>query len=289
MLRSMTGYGRSDFTIGDDIYSIEARSLNSRFLDLQIRMPERFTFLEPRVRQEIKRRFSRGYISLSIKEAPGSVPSIAVNISLARRYMEVARLLRDELGVAGEIDIPTMLKLKDILTRSEGDVDMERDWEGLSSGLSRVLDQIGEWRAKEGEAIRKDILKRLEGLEGFVSRIEERAPRVVDEYRERLKEEVERLLSDRVDETRLLQEVTIFAQRIAITEEIVRFKSHIRQFRDYLTHDEPVGKRCDFLCQEILREVNTMASKANDLEIVQATVEIKGELERIREQVQNVE
>ncbi len=289
MIRSMTGYGRSDFTINHETYSMEVRSLNNRFLDVHVRMPEGLSTLEHLVREEIKKRFSRGSFSVHVKASSAGAEELKLNLDVARRYVEAADMLRSALGIKGELDISTILSLKDLFGRTEAKIDEKRAKGAFEAGLSTALEGVLRWREEEGRVIKEDLLKRLDSLSGLVSTIERRAPEVIEDFRKRMTEEIRALLEDKVDEWRILHEAAIFAQRSAIAEEVVRLRSHMDQLRGYLELDEPVGKRCDFLCQEILREANTIGSKANDLLIIQTVVEIKGELEKIREQVQNIE
>ncbi len=289
MIRSMTGYGRADFSLNGETYTVEVRSLNNRFLDIHVRMPEKFSPLEHLVRAEIKRSFLRGSFSVYVKAASSGAEELRLNLDVARRYAQAADELKSALGIKGELDVSSMLALRDVFAKGAEEVDEEAAETALGAGLKGALEQVLTWREKEGLSIKEDLVQRLDSLSRFVAAIEDRAPQVIEEFRERITGEIKELLEDKVDEWRILHEAAIFAQRCAITEEVVRLKSHIEQFRGYLEHDEPVGKRCDFLCQEILREANTIGSKANDLIIIQTVVEIKGELEKIREQVQNIE
>jgi uncharacterized protein (TIGR00255 family) len=285
----MTGFGRAEFTIDEDVYTIEAKSLNHRYRDIKIRMPERFFPLEAKIREEIKKGFSRGSFSLYVSSVSGPVEALEVNIPLVRKYLEAEFKLKRRFGLSGKVDSPLLLQLRDILTSSRGEEDLERDWKAFNQGLKAALNQLLEMRETEGEALKNDIGMRFVFIERFLLNIEGRLPEVLDSYRENLIEEMRGLIGDKVDETRLLTEAALFAQRTDPSEEIVRFKSHIAKMRDYLALSEPVGRRLDFLCQEMLREANTLASKSSDVEITQAVVEIKGELEKVREQVQNIE
>jgi uncharacterized protein (TIGR00255 family) len=293
----MTGFGRGGFTIGEESYTVEVRALNHRYLDIKVRMPERFFPLEAKVREVIKKGFSRGTFNIYVSVVSGPAEeALEVNIPLARKYLEAEVKLKKKLGLSGEVDVPLLLRLRDILTSARREEDLEGDWKAFNQGLKTALAQLLEMRQTEGEALKKDILSRLEVIELLLAKIEERVPEVVARHKERLTEEMERLteqmkplIGDKVDETRLVTEAAIFAERTDTSEEIVRFKSHIKRMRDYLVLSEPVGRRLDFLCQEMLREASTVASKSNDAGITQTIVEIKGELEKVREQVQNIE
>lgn len=290
----MTGYGRSDFQVAvawdaKETFYVEIKSLNHRFLDISSRLPERFFALEQRIRDEIKKRFSRGAVTLVLNSEGVRQQELTLNLGVVRAYLDAAETLQEELDVEGELDAQFFLKLKDIFTAAKLELDAESLWGPLKNGLYAAFEQMEAWRVKEGRALGVDLEKRLCALEGFVAKVEALSPQSIAAYRERLKTEMEKILNGRVDEARLLQEAAIFAQRSDFSEETVRIKSHVEMFRNYMKADEPVGKRLDFLCQEFLREANTIASKANDAPITQTVVEIKGELERIREQVQNVE
>lgn len=289
MANSMTGFGRAEFTIGESVYYVEVKTLNHRYMDIKARMGERFSAFEPRVRGEIKKVFSRGSFSLYVAAVSGPVESLEANMPLARKYLEAEMALKKELGLTGRVDIPLMLRLKDILSTPQKEEDVEGDWKAFKAGLDGALGQVLEMRRAEGEALKKDIESKLAEIEGLLEKVEERVPEVVAAYRQRITEKMKELIADNVDETRLLTEAALFAERADITEEIVRFKTHIARTREYLVLEEPVGRRLDFLCQEMQREVNTTASKSNDVFITQTVVEIKGELEKVREQVQNIE
>lgn len=289
MANSMTGFGRAEFTIGESVYYVEVKTLNHRYLDIKVRMGERFSALEPKVREEIKKGFSRGSFSLYVAAVSGPVESLEANIPLARKYLEVEMELKKELGLTGQVDIPLMLRMKDILTTPQKEKDVEGDWKAFKAGLEEALGQVLEMRSLEGEALKKDIESKLAEIEGLLRKVEERVPEVVAAYRQRITEKMKELIADNVDETRLLTEAAFFAERTDVAEEIVRLKTHITRTREYIVLGEPVGRRLDFLCQEMQREANTTASKSNDVFITQTVVEIKGELEKVREQVQNIE
>ncbi|MBI5644207.1 MAG: YicC family protein [Deltaproteobacteria bacterium] len=289
MVKSMTGYGRSDFSIGGDVYSLEAKSLNHRFIDISLRMPERISVFEGRIREEIKKRFSRGAFSVFVSATSVEAPALKINLPMAKAYIEAAADIRKEFGLGGELDAPAILKLKDIFSLERKAPVSEADWDSVKTGFDMAFGQLEDWRKKEGAALKSDLLGNLETIEGLLFSVEARAPKVLESYRQRLWEEMEKFLKDRVDESRILLEAAVFADRTAISEEIVRLKSHLDMFRQFLRSEEPVGKRLDFLCQEIGREVNTIGSKPSDVQITQVVVEMKGEIEKIREQVQNIE
>lgn len=289
MAKSMTGYGREDFSIGGDVFSIEVKSLNHRFIDVYLRMPDRFSPFENRVRDEIKKRFARGSFTVHLTPVSAESPALKLNLQMARLYVETAEELERELGVKGNLDATVLLRLKDIFSVERKAPVSEVDWEPLKKALHSALGHVEEWRKREGAHLREDILSKLQAVETLVSRIEARAPKVLEAYRQRLKDEIEKVVGERVDYSRILTEAAVFAERTDVNEEIARLKSHLDMFRKFFKFDEPIGKRLDFLCQEIGRETNTIGSKPSDVEITQTVVEMKGEIEKIREQVQNVE
>lgn len=289
MARSMTGYGRADFAIGPESFSVEIKALNHRYIDISVRMPDRFFAIENMLRAELKKRFSRGSVSVFINSVSHEQPPMRLNLPLARVYLEAADELKKILGVKGEADVAAILKLKDIFSFERKGPVTDADWPPVAEALERACGQAEEWRVKEGAALKEDLLARLSSVEGLLFHVEARGPKALEAYRARLTDEMERLIGSRIDEARILHEAAIFAERSDINEETVRLKSHLDLFRKYMKFDEPVGKRLDFLCQEIGREINTIGSKSTDVKITQTVVEMKGEVEKIREQVQNVE
>ncbi|MBI3397804.1 MAG: YicC family protein [Deltaproteobacteria bacterium] len=290
MPKSMTGYGISEFSIGEDRFSLELKSVNHRFIDINIKVPDRFFLLENKIRDAVKRSCARGCFYISITSAGETAGTVKANIPLARHYLGALQELKTSLGLKQEIDIALLLKFKDIFSSVETEHDFERDWEELRTGLEIAINSLIKMRAEEGAALAKDIVSRLDCMEDIASNMEVRAPVVAETYKEKLKQRMANVLGNAsVDETRLLTEVAIFAERSNITEELVRLESHLMQLKDMLLNDEPVGRKMDFLCQEVLREINTIGSKANDFELANFVVSAKAELEKIREQVQNVE
>jgi len=291
MIRSMTGYGRGEFRLDDAGYSIEARALNHRHLDIKLRCPERLSAVEGRIREAIKKRFSRGSFSISLSLTEPGEPALKLNIALARVYMEAAEELRRTLGIDGEPDALFLLRLKDIFTAGAlGAADAEADWEAVSRALEAAFAQLEEWREREGAELEADLKARLSTLEGLINEVERRVPEVNEAYRKKLAERIESLVGDKVDESRIAVEAAVFAERADVSEEIARLRSHLKLFDDYLARvGECVGKRLDFLCQEMGREINTTGSKSGDVPITRTVIEMKGTLEKIREQVQNVE
>jgi len=290
MPKSMTGYGISEFSIGGDKFSLEIKSVNHRFIEINIKSPDRFSLLENKIRDAVKQACSMGCFNISITSAGEAIGTLKPNIPLARHYLGVLQELQKELGLKQEIDISLLFKFKDIFSSASIEQDLARDWNGLKSGLEIALNSLLRMREEEGYTLAKDIASRLDYMESISSKMETRAPVVAEVYKEKLKQRIANVLGTvSIDETRLLTEVAIFAERSNITEELVRLKSHCTQFKGMLAADEPAGRKMDFLCQEILREINTIGSKSNDFELTNLVVSAKAELEKIREQGQNVE
>jgi len=291
MLRSMTGYGRADFSIGQDVFTIEVKSVNHRFLEIITKLPERFSSLEGRIRNEIRHDFLRGSFYISIFPGiGGEVEALKLNLPLARRYLSAIEGLKREFNLKGEVDINLLVGFKDIFSYVREGWGMDDDWKGLRGGLKEALEGLKRMREEEGKALLEDISARLATIEVLLSKIEARSPLVMESYGGRLKERVSSILGGaEVDQARLLNEVVIFAERSDISEELVRMRSHLAMFRGMLVADAAIGRKMDFLVQEMVREINTIASKCNDAEIIHLVVDIKGELEKTREQVQNVE
>jgi len=285
----MTGWGKGDFAIGGDTYTIEVKTLNHRFIDISMRSPERFSPMETRLRDEIKKRFARGSFSVHIYSVSTEAPALKLNIPMARLYLDSAEELKSGLGIKGEMDLATLLRQKDIFTFERKGTVTDEDWGQFKAALDTALVQVEEWRIREGEALVADLLARAEALEGLLFTVEVRIPKMLEAYRERLKSEIEKIIAGRVDESRILLEAAIFAEKTDTAEEATRLKSHLELFRRLITSEGPIGKKLDFLCQELGREINTIGSKANDVRITQTVIDMKGEVEKIREQVQNVE
>lgn len=288
----MTGYGRAEFTVNEDAFIVEVKTLNNRYIDINIRAGERFFGLEHRIREEVKRRFSRGSFTIYISASGGETLHQSLNLEVAKTYLDAAKTLKLKLGVSGDTDVEFFLRLKDIFTSGKKTPDADSDWAAMQKGLGAALAQVDEWRGREGMALKADLLTRLKNLERNLETVEKTAPDINERCVNRIKEAIERLVGQGVDETRLLTEAAICAERSDVTEEVVRLKSHVAAFRRYLDsieHGEPVGKKLDFLCQEIGREINTIGSKAADVSVTRTVIEMKNELEKMREQSQNVE
>lgn len=293
-MKSMTGYGRAESIIDDKKVSIEIKSLNHRFLEIFVRLPGVFSPLEPEVKRKVTDRFARGRIEVSIRrdaeQSANAEGRLELNMPLIRNYYSMLSSLKQELQLKDEINLDLLLGIKDAVTVAETEIDLAHVWENLQKILEEAMDSLESMRAQEGEIIGKDLQGRIGLLESFLKRIGNKAPQVVSEYQKRLSERVKDLMGNfPVDEVRIAQEVAIMAERCDITEEIVRFQSHLIQMDSIMKSNEAVGRKIDFLLQEMNREANTIGSKSPDAEISQTVVDIKTELSRLREQVQNIE
>lgn len=292
VIRSMTGYGRGEESGPAGSVVAEVRSVNNRFLDVQARLPRELAALEPRVRKSVQERFSRGRFDVFVTRAAAeSALSYRLNAAAAGHYIAALTQLKNDFSLAGELDLALIAANRDIIAGAEASEDAEVAWPLLSAALHQALGSLDGMRRTEGRALAQDIGTRLETISGLVAWIRERSPLTVEAAKRRLEDALIRLGVSSVDPGRLAQEVAFIAERSDIAEEMTRLDSHLRQFRGLLDEDrgEAVGRKLDFLLQEMGREVNTTASKAADATISQTAVSIKAELEKIREQVQNIE
>jgi uncharacterized protein (TIGR00255 family) len=292
MIKSMTGYGRGEWQEGERRLEVEVKSFNHRYLDISPHLPRRLNSLEAQVRNLIKQRVSRGRVEVSVQIDDSSLTEqkLELDILLAQDYHLALKTLRQELGIPGEIRLETLANFREIFTRKEVETDLEKEWASLQIALEAGLRNLEQMRRDEGLALREDFLGRLTAIGEMTREIEKKAPLALEACRDRLAERVQELSRGLpVDEVRLAQEVAYLAERSDITEELVRIRSHLNQFREMLDDSEPVGRKLEFLLQEINREANTIGSKASDAGIAQMAVGIKSELEKMREQVQNVE
>ena len=296
MIRSMTGFGRASFQVEELAFDVEVRSVNHRYLDARVRLPRPLASFEADVRGRIQQRFARGKVDLSVSAPGGAMtPSrLEIDLEAARQYLRAAADLGGERDVAGQLEVGTLLALPGVSRFAEPDVSAEELQSGLSRAVDSALEALEAMRASEGAALERDLLARLSRVEELVDLLEQRAGAVQDSVRERLQRRAEQLALETgpVDEARLRQEIVLAADRMDVTEEIVRLRSHVQQFREIVAGGDsgkPVGRRLDFLLQEFGREANTIGSKGSDAPIAHQVVELKTEIERIREQVQNVE
>jgi len=292
MIKSMTGYGKGECALQAGRFTVEVRCVNHRYGEVTVKLPRALLQFENEIKKRVAERLSRGKIDVFIQvENAVSLGVPTANLPLARGYLKAFSTIREALGLEGGVDLALIASQRDVVTvAAEAEASLEEIPEELTAALEEALRRVDEMRLFEGESLYADFLKRREMLTQLIGRVAQRSPSVVAEYAARLKERISQLCSESaLPEERLALEVALLADKCDITEELVRLESHLRQFDETLSRNEPVGRKLDFLLQEINREVNTVGSKANDAQIAALVVELKAELEKIREQVQNIE
>jgi len=292
MLKSMTAYGRAESLKEAMEFIAEIRSGNNRYREIIPRIPQSLQPFEDRIRSIVSSRLKRGRIELSIqiKDNGDKGLRLELNRPLVKAYVTILNELNKELGCKQPIDISFFSQLKDAIIVKQDSVDLEKIWSDLKDVIDKALLSLDTMRINEGKALEKDFLERLNRIGRYIDEIRNRAKVIVESYSDKLRQRIHKLIKDiEIDKDRLMQEVAFMAERSDITEELIRVESHLEQFRNYMNQDDAIGRRLDFLLQEINREVNTIASKASDSFTSQLVVEIKAELEKLREQIQNVE
>ncbi|OUP86682.1 YicC family protein [Lachnoclostridium sp. An169] len=292
MIKSMTGFGRSEVLRDSRKFTVELKSVNHRYLDVNIRMPKKLNFFETAIRTLLKSYANRGKVDIFITYEDSSQAQVSVkyNPVVAGEYLRYLRQMAEEFHLEDDIKVSSLSRYPEVFTMEEQTEDEEELWNGLKEALEKAFGQFVETRTAEGENLKKDILSKLDVLEEQVAFIEERSPQIVEEYRKKLEEKVRELLADtQIEENRIAAEVILFADKICTDEEVVRLKSHISHMRNTLEEDEGIGRKLDFIAQEMNREANTILSKANDLEVSNRAISLKTEIEKIREQIQNIE
>ena len=292
MIKSMTGFGRCEKVTEEYKLSVEMKAVNHRYLDMSIKMPKKFNYFEAGIRNLLKNDIQRGKVDVFInyEDYTENKMSLKYNASLAAEYMEYFKKMEEQFGIANDIKVSVLSRMPEVLTMEEVPDDEDSMWKILSEVVEEAADSFVESRVREGEHLKNDLLGKLDYMLEQVAFIEERSPRVVAEYRMKLEEKVHELLeSASIDEGRIATEVTIFADKICVDEETVRLRSHIEHTRKELLAGGSVGRKLDFIAQEMNREANTILSKANDLEISEHTIILKTEIEKVREQIQNIE
>ena len=291
-LLSMTGYGSAKGSVEGQEIAVELKSVNNRYLDCSVRLPRNFLFAEDTVKQAVSAGVSRGkvdvFVSAQASQDSGTV--VSVNEELARGYRDAVARIAETLGLESGLNAFSLARFPDVLTVERRELDKDKAAAALSDITAKAVEEFNAMREREGERLRRDMLGKLETIEGLVSVVEERSPQTVKEYRERLEARLRDILADRsLDEQRVITEAAIFADRTAVDEETVRLRSHIAQFRTMLEEGSPIGRKMDFLVQEFNRESNTIGSKCSDASLAKVVVDLKSEIEKIREQLQNVE
>lgn len=292
MIKSMTGFGRGSIEQDGRSFIVEIKSVNHRYCDLNIKMPKSFLSFEDRIRKTVLEKISRGKVDVFItqnKQEKIGVKAV-LDENLADSYVECLNKIKDRYDIKEGLSISLIAKFPDIIILKQEEEDMESIWKILSMPIEDAINLLVEMREKEGLKLKKDILLKCDYIKQLLDKIEKRSPFVVCEYKEKLNERLKELLQDyQIDENRIAMEVAIFGDKACIDEEIVRLNSHLVQLRETFNLDEPIGRKLDFILQEMNRETNTIGSKANDLEITNHVLNIKNEIEKIREQIQNIE
>ena len=292
MIKSMTGYGRARKTLNKRDITVEVRSVNNRYLDCTVKMPRMYTFAEDAIKQHVQKAISRGKVDvfISVDASAADVAKVTVNRELAAGYAAALQELAEVCGTESHVTPEQLSRFPDVLTVTKADEDLESVSADLCEVLDEALEAYNAMRAVEGRKLAEDILNRLSTIERYTSQVEQRSPETVREYREKLTARMQEVLqSTTIDPQRILTEAAIYADKVAVDEETVRLRSHVAQLRTMVDSDEPMGRKMDFLIQEVNREANTTGSKCNDVEIARVVVGLKAEVEKMREQVQNVE
>ncbi len=292
MIRSMTGYGRAEAVTPDHKVTVELKSVNHRYLDLGIKLPRKLGFFEGAVRNLLKSYMSRGKVDVYISYEDFSLGSAGLNYNqeLAAEYVRYFQKMASDFQLVNDMQVSTLARCPEVLTMEEASMDEEKLWEILEAPLREACEKFVHTRELEGENLKKDILQKLDNLDQKVALVEERSPLVIAAYRGKLESKVKEIMADsKIEESRIAAEVVIFADKICNDEETVRLKSHIRNMIKIMKESEGVGRKLDFMAQEMNREANTILSKSNDLEVSNIAIELKTEIEKIREQIQNIE
>lgn len=292
MIKSMTGFGRCEVAENSRKITVEMKAVNHRYLDVNIKMPKTLNFFESAIRSELKNYIARGKVDIFItyEDLSESTSTVRYNKEVAQEYLTYLQQMAEDFGLDNDIRVSSLSKYPEVFTMEENGVDEEELWKELQKAVNGAAEMFVETRITEGEHLKDDLAEKLDGMLKLVDFIAERSPQIITEYRRKLEEKVKELLGDTtVDESRLLTEVTIFADKVCVDEEIVRLRSHIETTKNTLLEGGSIGRKLDFIAQEMNREANTILSKANDLEISNCAIELKTEIEKVREQIQNIE
>lgn len=292
MIRSMTGYGRHQLVVGQHDITVEIKSVNHRYYEFSARVPRAYGFLEEKLKTFLKGSISRGKVEVNvlINNLNGKEVDINVDKLMAAGYINALREANKELGLEDDLTLSKIIKFSDIFNVQKAADDEEKIWNEVKDVAQQALDKFVEMRQIEGQSLKNDLLIKISNIEVILDKVEKNAPATAEKYRKKLLAKLQEILEEKnIDQQRVVTEAAIFAEKIAIDEETVRLRSHIKQFREFLETDEPIGRKLDFLVQEINREINTTGSKAQDVEITKCVVDMKSEVEKIREQIQNIE
>ena len=292
MIKSMTGFGRAEYADENRKFTVEIKSVNHRYLDMAIKMPKKLNFFEAQIRNELKNHIQRGKVDVFItyEDYTENTANIKYNKDIAAEYLKYLKDMAEEFELDCDVRVSTLSRYPEVFTMEEADVDEEEIWAGLQKCINGAAEKFVEARIKEGENLKNDLIGKLDGMLSHVQYIKDRAPQIIAEYKKGLEDKIKELLQDtKVDEGRLLTEVTIFADKVCVDEEIVRLTSHIETTKNTLIEGGSIGRKLYFIAQEMNREANTILSKANDLNTSNHAIELKTDIEKVREQIQNIE
>lgn len=292
MIKSMTGFGRAEYSDDKCKFTVEIKAVNHRYLDCNIKMPKKLSFFEASIRTLIKDYIQRGKVDIFVtyEDFTDNTYSLKYNREMAASYMKYLQEMAEEFNVENDVRVTSLSRFPEVFSLEEADVDEQEIWSELEKVLRQACEAFVDTRIKEGDNLKKDLDAKLDGMLGYVAQIEERAPQIIEEYKTKLCEKVADLLADsKIEESRILGEVTVYADKICVDEEIVRLRSHIQHTKDTLAEGGSVGRKLDFIAQEMNREANTILSKANDLSTSDLAINLKTDIEKVREQIQNIE
>lgn len=292
MIKSMTGFGRYELLDSEHKLTIEMKSVNHRYFDVSIRMPKRFSMFEAAIRNLLKKYVQRGKVDICItyEDYTENQYSLKYNAKLAEEYLKYLNKMADQFQLENDIKVSALSRYPEVLTMEEQKIDEKELWKFLENAVCEAAKQLSETREKEGSHLKADMLQKLDVMSEHVEYIIVRSPQIIDEYKKRLEEKVKEVLTDsRMEESRILTEVTLYADKTCLDEELVRLKSHIQATRSALEEEDGVGRKLDFIAQEMNREANTILSKTTDLDISNRAIALKTEIEKVREQIQNIE
>lgn len=292
MIKSMTGFGRCEFTDEKRKFTVELKSVNHRYLDVNIKMPKKLNFFESSIRALLKEYIERGKVDVYITYEDYMEDNYVLkyNSALAAQYLDYLNRMAEEFSLENDIRVSNLSRYPDVLVMEEQDVDEKELWDGLERALRGACEQFVASRIKEGESLKVDLIDKLDHMISYVDFIEKRSPQIMEEYRKRLEDKIKEILGDRqMDDGRIATEVTIYADKVCVDEETVRLRSHINTTKDTLLEGGSIGRKLDFIAQEMNREANTILSKANNIEISDTGINLKTSIEKVREQIQNIE
>ena len=292
MIKSMTGFGRCEISEADRKFTVEMKSVNHRYLDVNIKMPKKLNFFESAIRNVLKEYIQRGKVDIFITYEDMTENNVCIryNKDIAQEYFRYLQQMAEDFSMENDVRVSTLSRYPEVFSMEEQTIDEEGIWKTLEKALRGAAEGFVQTRITEGEHLRDDLIGKLDGMLEMVDFISERSPQIIAEYKQKLEDKVRELLEDtKVDESRLLMEVTIFADKVCVDEEIVRLRSHIETTKQTLLEGGGIGRKLDFIAQEMNREANTILSKANDLEVSNCAIGLKTEIEKVREQIQNIE